>query len=56
MSKLLLLSIVIATIALPLRHAGGEEPRAAMRKMVIEFCWFNLFYVLALVYVVPRLL
>jgi hypothetical protein len=56
MSKLLLLSIVIATIALPLRHAGAEDARAAMRKMVVEFCWFNLFYVIALVYIVPRLL
>jgi hypothetical protein len=56
MSKILLLSILIATIALPLRHAAAEEPQQAMRKMIIEFCWFNLFYVLALAHVIPRLL
>lgn len=56
MSKLLLLSILIATFALPLRHAGADDPGPALRKMVIEFCWFNMFYVLILAYVVPRLL
>jgi hypothetical protein len=56
MSKLILLSILIATIALPLRHAGSDDPQGALRKMVVEFCWFNLFYVLSLAYLVPRLL
>ena len=56
MSKLILLSILIATLVLPLRHANAEAPELAVRTMLVEFCWFNLFYVFALCYLVPRLL
>lgn len=54
-SKLATMSILFAILVIPMRHAGAADMQVGLRKALIEFCWFNLFYVLALVYVVPRL-
>ena len=56
MAKVILMSILFAIIAIPMRHVGAADARLALRKGLIEFCWFNLIYVLTIVYVVPRLL
>lgn len=55
MGKLVMMSVLFATILIPLRHARSDDAERALKKVVIEFCWFNLAYVLALVFVVPRL-
>ena len=55
MGKLILMSIVIMTFIIPLRHARADEPTRALKRVVVEFCWFSLFYTLLLVYLVPRL-
>ncbi|MGE5788832.1 MAG: hypothetical protein ACM3ZE_29860 [Myxococcales bacterium] len=56
MSKLVIFSIVIASVAIPMFFAKGREPKLALRKTIWAFVYFNVLYVLALVYLVPRLL
>ena len=55
MSKLVLLSIVIATIALPARAARESSPRKGLRKVIIWMLVFEVFYVLALIFLFGRL-
>jgi hypothetical protein len=55
MQKLLLLSILIATVAIPMRSATMRSPTRAFRRMLLLMAAFNAFYVLAVVYVWPRL-
>jgi predicted secreted protein len=55
MAKLLLLSIIFATIALPARAARMKNPRLGLRKTVISLILFNLFYVFGLVFLYGRL-
>jgi hypothetical protein len=54
MSKLLLLSIVIATIALPARAANISNPRKGLRKIILWMLLFELFYAFALLFLVGR--
>jgi hypothetical protein len=56
LAKLIMMSLLIATVAIPMRHAGSARPKVALKRAVVEFCWFNLFYVLALVFLVPRIM
>ncbi len=56
MAKLLLLSVIIFTVAAPIRMSRQPDPNKALRSLVITFCWFNLAYVFALAYFVPRIL
>jgi hypothetical protein len=44
MSKLLELSILFATIAIPARAARHKSPQAGLRKMVINVLIFEAFY------------
>jgi hypothetical protein len=55
MAKLILLSIVIATIALPARAANLPNPQKGLRKLVIWMLCFELFYVFALMFLFGRL-
>lgn len=55
MSKLITMSVLFATLLIPLRHVLDADPVRALKRVVIEFCWFNVAYVLALAYLVPRL-
>jgi len=55
MSKLVLLSIIIATIAVPARAANLPNPRLGLRKAIIWMLWFELFYVLSLLFLFGRL-
>lgn len=55
MAKLLLLSIIFATVALPARAARIKNPRVGLKKTLTWLAFFNLFYVLGLVYLFHRL-
>lgn len=50
------MSVLFMTVFIPFRHIGALDSERALRKVIVEFCWFNLLYVLALVFLVPRLL
>lgn len=54
MKKLLLLSVIIASIAIPVRLAAAKNPRKALRKVLIQAAVFNLFYLFALVFLWAR--
>jgi len=54
--KLILMSIMIATLALPMIYAARPlPPRPTIRVLQKKLVWFCVFYVLAVVYVWPRL-
>jgi hypothetical protein len=55
MAKLLLLSIIFANIALPVRAAGSKNPRLGLRKTLIHMAVFNFLYIFSVLYVYPRL-
>jgi hypothetical protein len=55
-AKTLLLSILIMSILIPARAAGEKSPKVGLRKALLNMTLFNLFYVLAVTYVYPRLL
>ncbi len=55
MKKLLLLSIIVATIAIPARAARQKAPRQALRKAIRNLLVFNLFYLFGVVYLYGRL-
>ena len=48
--KLLLISIVVASVATPVYAARDADPRRGLRKAVIITVVFNLLYLLALKY------
>ncbi|MEP7347224.1 MAG: hypothetical protein ABI877_18275 [Gemmatimonadaceae bacterium] len=54
LAKLLLMSILIATVALPLLAAHDPVPRRALRRVVVWLAAFNVCYLLAILYVLPR--
>jgi hypothetical protein len=55
MAKLLLLSIIFATIALPARAARMKNPKLGLKKTLLWLVVFNLVYVFSLVYIFGRL-
>ncbi len=55
MAKLLLLSCVIAIIAIPMVTARVKSPRRGIQLTVIWITVFNLLYVAAVRYIYPRL-
>jgi hypothetical protein len=48
MAKLILLSVIIASIALPARAAKEQNPRRGLKKVITFVLVFNLLYVLAI--------
>jgi hypothetical protein len=54
-SKLLLLSLILATVGLPLRAAKAERPARALRNSLLALFAFNAFYLLAIRYIYNRL-
>lgn len=50
MSKLILLSIIIAMIAIPARAAREKNPRKALRRVIIQAIVFEAVYLFALRY------
>jgi hypothetical protein len=55
MGKLVLVSIVIATVVLPFRAASQASPTRALRRALISMFVFNVVYLIAILYVYPRL-
>lgn len=55
MSKLLLISVVVATLVLPARAARHPAPAIALRRALAWVAAYYAFYVVALLYVLPRL-
>jgi len=55
-AKLLLISILIMSIIIPARAAAAPDARRGMRTALRQMVLFNLFYVLAITYLFPRLL
>jgi hypothetical protein len=54
--KLILMSIMIATLALPMFYAARPlAPPLTVRMLQRKLVWFCVFYVLAVLYVLPRL-
>ena len=47
--KLALLSIIIASIVIPVRAARLKNPRIGYRRMITQMLLFNIFYVFVLV-------
>lgn len=55
MKKLILLSVVLASIAIPARVARLKNGQAALRKALLQMLLFDVIYVVLLLYVWPRL-
>jgi hypothetical protein len=55
MQKLLLLSMLIAAVAIPAWASGTAHPARAVKKAVLYTFFFNLLYLLALRIIYPRL-
>ena len=55
MAKALLISVLIATIALPMIFARDAKPKRGLRRTVVWMVLFCVFYVFAALYVYPRL-
>lgn len=55
MSKLFLLSILIATIALPARAAREKNSRKGLRKAILYMLLFNVFYLFGLLFLYGRI-
>jgi hypothetical protein len=55
MSKLLLLSILIASIALPARAARERNSKRGLRKTILYMILFNVFYLFSLLFLYGRI-
>ena len=53
--KFILVSILLATIIVPMRAARDESPARGLRRTVLWMMTFNLMYLIALLYILPRL-
>lgn len=55
MDKILLLSSILVSLAVPIRAAREPDPRRALRRAVGYVAAYNAFYLFALLYVYPRI-
>ncbi len=55
MTKLLLISILIAPIVLPARAATAKNARAGLKKTLVQMAIFNVFYLFSLLFLYGRL-
>jgi hypothetical protein len=55
MDKALLMSIMIATVVLPIRAARDPEPLRALRRVLLWLVGFNVFYLVGIIWVLPRI-
>ncbi len=53
--KIVLISILLATILIPTRAANDPNPRQALKKALLYSVLFNVVYWLLLLFVYPRL-
>lgn len=56
MPTFVLLSIVLASIALPIRAARDPDPRRGLRRAGYAMAVFTAVYVVGVLYVLPRIL
>ena len=56
MEKIILALVLVATVVIPVQAARIGNPRHAFRKLVLWVVMFNILYMLALIYVYPRVL
>ena len=54
MQKLILLSVIIASIVIPIRATRAKNARLGLRKALIQMAVFNLFYLFLLIFVWNR--
>jgi hypothetical protein len=54
-AKLLLISVVVASLLIPLWAAREESPRRGAQKAILFVVVFNFIYMLALRFIYPRL-
>ena len=55
MQKLILISIVLANVAIPIWASRERGARRGLKKMLVAMVLFNLAYLLALIVIYPRL-
>jgi hypothetical protein len=55
-AKLLLLSVVVAMIAVPILTAGDPSAQRSVKRLLLLITAFNLFYLFALRFIYPHLL
>ncbi len=55
MQKFTLLSILLATVIIPMTSASERSPRKGLRRTILLMAAFNAFYLIAVIYVYPRL-
>lgn len=55
LQKLLLISILLATMVLPMRAARDPSPARGFRKTVVWMSGVAAFYMIGLLYIYPRL-
>lgn len=55
MKTIVLLSVIIAAIALPARAAAAKNPKRGLKRALWGVALFNLAYLFALLFVVGRL-
>jgi hypothetical protein len=54
MSKLILMSVLIAMIGIPARAAREKNPRKALKRVIVQMLIFDAFYLFALMYLYGR--
>ena len=55
MSKLVLMSVVLALVALPILAARDPLPQRGLKRALVSVVAFNIFFVFLVRFVVPRL-
>ena len=55
MQKAILLSIVVATLLIPIWASGARRPRSGLRVALLAMAVFNLVYLLSVMFLYPRL-
>ena len=53
-SKIILLSILFMSIALPARAARAKNPKKGLRQTILYMFLFNLFYLFSLIFLYGR--
>lgn len=54
MGKLILLSLLFATLIIPMRAAGDSSPGRGFRRLLFMLLSFNALYLFLILYVYPR--
>lgn len=54
MRKLILISIIVATVVIPLRAARARSARRGLEQALVAMLVFDVFYLLAVMFLYPR--